>query len=240
MKNSMSRRGFLAVAGVSALALAGCGSSDEDEGSAGSASSEAETAEEEAEPQPPELVETGYSIIYDSVVQYGVCWTNPNSNYEIQYPVLKITGYDADGGITFADEQIMNFLQPGETQYFACSCGGIEGTVSAEFSVSELEDYNFVESSEELVEYYTISNTNVVDDGYGSLYFTGEITTNVELEDYSEAWLSVILRDDSGAIVYGSNGFVTQAAEGETTAFEVLADEPPEYASYEIYAMPAY
>ena len=237
MRNSMSRRGFLAVAGASALTLAGCGSSDEDDGSS---STESAATEESKEPQPPELVETGYTIIYDSVVQYGVGWTNPNSNYEIQYPVLKVTGYDADGSITFAVEQTMNFLQPGETQYFACSSGGIEGTVSVEFSVSELEDYNFVESDEEAVEYFTISNTNVVDDGYGSLYFTGEITTNVELEDYSEVWLSVILRDDSGAIIYGSNGFVTQAAEGETTAFEILASEPPEYASYEIYAMPAY
>ena len=238
MKNSMSRRGFLAVAGASALALAGCGSSDEDEGSTGSASSEAENAEAEAEPQLPEIVETGYTVIDGEYVMYGVCWTNPNTGYEIQYPVLKITGYDESGAITFADEQIMNFLKPGETQYFGCLAGSVEGTATAEFSVGELEDYNFVESDEEPVEYYTISNTNVVDNGYGGFNFTGEITTEVELEDYSEAWISVILRDDSGAIVYGNNDFVTVAAEGETTAFEVLAGTLPEYASYEIYAIP--
>ena len=197
----------------------------------------AESASSSSELLDPEIVESGYYLTDAGYVHYAVCWENPNDGYAIEYPELTITGRDADGAITFADTQTMSELLPGEVQYFSGLAGGGEGTVTVEFGISQVDDYHFEATDEIVEEYYTISNTSVVEGSLG-ISFTGEITTNVELEDVSMAWVSVVLRDEEGSIIYGEYGFVDLAAEGGTVAFEIEVYDLPDYATYEIYAIP--
>ena len=186
----------------------------------------------------PEILESGYYIDEYGYVYYAVCWQNPNEGYAIEYPELTITGRDANGAVTFVDSEYMDYILPGEVQYFAGLGGGESSTVSVEFSVAQVDDYSFIETTETAEDWYTISNTNVIDDGYGDVVFTGEITTDVELEDVTEAWVSVILRDEDGNIMYGSHTIVDLAAEGESAAFEIDTYDLYDYATYEIYAIP--
>ena len=60
----------------------------------------------------------------------------------------------------------------------------------------------------------------------------------MELEDFDEAWLSLVLRDEDGNIVYGDFDVVDVADEGVTVAFEIDEYELPDYVTYEIYAIP--
>ena len=246
------------VAMCAMLLVSGCSGSEEeasDDGSdTGSATEDAtETtddeveAEEAEEPLLPELVETGYYVSEDdygdTYIYVGVGWTNPNEGYEIQYPEVMVTGYDADGTVTFTETQTMNSLMPGETQYFGFMAGEGADTETVEFSIPALEDYCYVETDEQAQEHYTISNTSESTDEYGATCFTGEIIYDTEAidefgDEYTQAWVSVILRDAEGNIVYGDNGFADLGAVGETSAFELDEYGLPEYDSYEIYAIP--
>ena len=204
---------------------------DEEDSSESTSSSSSELLD-------PEILESGYYIDEDGYVYYAVCWQNPNEGYAIEFPELTITGRDADGSITFAETQMMDILLPGEVQYVACSAGNGTETATVEFGVSQVDDDYFVATDEVAEEYYTISNTSEIEDGYGNVTFTGEITTEVELEDVSMVWLSLVLRDEDGNIVYGYFDFADLAAEGGTVAFEIDAYDVPNYATYEIYAIP--
>ena len=256
----ISKLANVAMAAVLALALAGCSSGSEtssedsaDTGSATTTESTASTsgeveAEETEEALPPELVETGYYVSEDdygdTYVFVGVGWTNPNEGYEIQYPEVTVTGYDADGTVTFTETQTMDSLMPGETQYFGFFAGEGDGTETVEFSVPALDDYCYIETDEQAQDYYTISNTSESADEYGGTRFTGEITYETEAldefgDEYAEAWVSVILRDADGNIVYGDHDFAELGAVGETSAFELDEYDLPEYDSYEIYAIPS-
>ena len=204
---------------------------DDDEDAAESASSST------SELLDPEILESGYYLTDAGFVRYAVCWENPNEGYAIEYPELTITCRDADGVITFAYTETMSELLPGEVQYFSGITVGGEGTVTVEFGVSQVDDNDFEATDEVAEEYFTISNTSAIDNDYKVL-FTGEITTNVELEDFDEARLSLVLRDEDGNIVYGDFDFVDVTAEGGTVAFEIEAYDLPDYATYEIYAIP--
>lgn len=50
--------------------------------------------------------------------------------------------------------------------------------------------------------------------------------------------MSLVLSDEDGNIVYGNFSFADIAAEGGTVAFEIDAYDLPDYAAYEIYAIP--
>ena len=204
---------------------------DDDEDAAESASSSSELLD-------PEIIESGYYIDEDGYVYYAVCWENPNEGYEIESPELTITGRDADGSIVFAETWTMDLLLPGKVQYVTGVAGNGTEPDTVEFGVSSVDDDCFVATDEVAEEYFTISNTNEIEDGYGGVSFTGEITTNVELEDFDEAWLSLVLRDEDGNIVYGDFTVVDVANEGGTVAFEIDEYEFPDYATYEIYAIP--
>ena len=197
-----------------------------------------ETSDEDEEVQAIEIVESGY-YEDDGYIYYAVGWYNPNETYAVEYPTLYITGYAEDGSIAFSDSATMEELLPGETQYFAGWAGSSDAEfATVEFSVGTNDDY--VASDEEAVECYEISNTSVVEDSYDAS-ITGEITTLVDPDDISTAAMYVVLRDESGAIVYGDYHYVDVAAEGSTVAFEFsLNYDLPDYASYELYAYPAF
>ena len=185
-----------------------------------------------------EILESGYYIDEYGYVYYAVCWENPNEGYEIESPELTITGRDADGSIVFADTWTMDSLLPGEVQYVTGIAGNGTEPATVEFGVSPVDDDCFVATDEVAEEYFTVSNISEIGDDYGGVSFTGEITTNVELEDFDEAWLSLVLRDEDGNIVYGDFTIVDVADEGGTVAFEIDEYELPDYATYEIYAIP--
>lgn len=223
--SNMTRRSFLAVSAILALGgLTGCGSNGSPAGT--------------SEPAPVDIVESGYYITDQGYVMYGIVWKNPNTQYEVRWPSVTITGKDAEGKIVFSNTQVMSSLLPGEQWQFGNQAGNGTAPTTVEFEIVE-GDTQYIKTSEQPQELLTITNTNEVV-GKRRTSFTGEMTTNSdELEDHSQAWISVILRDANGAIVYGSNDFAYIAANGGSSTFEVKTrSELPDHASYELTAIP--
>lgn len=203
------------------------------------AEEEEETSEEEtAEKLSLEIIDSGYYVTEDGDVYFGICVYNPNATYEIDSPKLTITGKDADGVITFTYTTYLDSLLPNEVQYVGDYVFGEAGTVTVEFSVPVLSDYKYEVSAETSVDCFTLSNINYVEGSYHDS-ITGEITTDIQLDDVTEARISVIFYDEDGNIVGGDYTYTDIAVEGSTMAFEIsLDDELPDYATYEIYAYP--
>ena len=75
-------------------------------------------------------------------------------------------------------------------------------------------------------------------DGFGGVNFTGE--ASLESGEYESAGMgqiavTVILRDESGCIVYGAIGFANRPTAERSVSFEVTGGKVPAYSSIDVY-----
>lgn len=191
---------------------------------------------------PLELVETGWSADESGYVHYAFGLRNTSDSVCIQFPSVEITGRDDDGTVLFSDTQVLVVSFPGETTYFGSQAGNGNGTVPAtvDFTVLEPEDYNYVNSGESAS--FRADNLSAASDGYGGEIFSGEISVVKDSarvrEQSSMLAVSLVLRDDAGAIVYGYSTFVDWPPEGGSRPFSMDVYDPPAYDSFEVYAQP--
>lgn len=191
---------------------------------------------------PLELVETGWSADESGYVHYAFGLRNTSDSVCIQFPSVEITGRDDDGTVLFSDTQVLVVSFPGETTYFGSQAGNGNGTVPAtvDFTVLEPEDYNYVNSGESAS--FKADNLSAAPDGYGGEIFSGEISVVKDSarvrEQSSMLAVSLVLRDDAGAIVYGYSTFVDWPSEGGSRPFSMDVIDPPAYDSFEVYAQP--
>ena len=191
---------------------------------------------------PLELVETGWSADESGYVHYAFGLRNTSDSVCIQFPSVEITGRDDDGTVLFSDTQVLVVSFPGETAYFGSQAGNGNGTVPAtvDFTVLEPEDYNYVNSGESAS--FRADNLSAASDGYGGEIFSGEISVVKDSarvrEQSSQLNVSLVLRDDAGAIIYGFDTYVDWPPEGGSRPFSMDVIDPPAYDSFEVYAQP--
>ncbi len=234
-----SRRSFVVFAGSVALAgLVGCSSNDGEETVPSESDQSGITVLPEAEdPKPAEIIESGYSVSEGGFIHYGIIWKNPNSENAIEFPTLLITGKAEDGSIVFSDEQVMGTILPGEEQCFGTQAGN--GTVPAtvEFAVSPGRA-TYRKTDEKPRQCFEFSNGSEVVGDFNVSY-TGEMTSNVDLGDIRQVWVTVLIRDAEGKICYAENTFVDVPAVGQSMPFEVsIFGDIPEHASFEFFGLP--
>ena len=191
---------------------------------------------------PLELVETGWSADESGYVHYAFGLRNTSDSVCIQFPSVEITGRDDDGTVLFSDTQVLVVSFPGETAYLGSQAGNGNGTVPAtvDFTVLEPEDYNYVNSGESAS--FRADNLSAASDGYGGEIFSGEISVVKDSarvrEQSSQLNVSLVLRDDAGAIIYGFDTYVDWPPEGGSRPFSMDVFDPPAYDSFEVYAQP--
>lgn len=191
---------------------------------------------------PLELVETGWSADESGYIHYAFGLRNTSDSLCVRFPSVEITGRDDDGSVLFSDTQVLMVSFPGGTTYFGSQAGNGNGTVPAtvDFTVLEPEDYTYEHSSESAS--FEAVNLNVASDGYGGEIFAGEISAVNDSErvreQSSQLAVSLVLRDDAGAIIYGSGTFVDWPAEGGSRPFSMDVLDLPAYDSFEVYAQP--
>lgn len=191
---------------------------------------------------PLELVETGWSVDESGYVHYAFGLRNTSDSVCIQFPSVEITGRDDDGTVLFSETLIMANAFAGETVYFGSEIGNGNGIVPAtvDFTVLEPEDYNYVNSGESAS--FRADNLSAASDGYGGEIFSGEISVVKDSsrvrEQSSMLAVSLVLRDEAGAIVYGYSTFVDWPPEGGSRPFSMDVYDPPAYDSFEVYAQP--
>lgn len=173
---------------------------------------------------------------------YVFALKNTSDDLLISFPGVRIVGRDASGAIVSSDEQLLNTIFPGQTIYF----GGIAGNGVAPEAV---EFTPFIGSSggstaaRGTETEFSWSNVSVVPDAIGNLSVVGEMSCTqrgAEERYLSSAAVTAVFRDGAGNIVYGTTGFLTLPAEGETAPFELTtnAGQELDYASVELYAIP--
>ena len=191
---------------------------------------------------PLELVETGWSADESGYVHYAFGLRNTSDSVCIQLPSVEITGRGEDGSVLFSETLIMANAFAGETVYFGSEIGNGNGIVPAtvDFTVLEPDDYSYVNSSESAS--FKADNLSAAPDGYGGEIFSGEISVVKDSarvrEQSSMLAVSLVLRDDAGAIVYGYSTFVDWPSEGGSRPFSMDVYDPPAYDSFEVYAQP--
>lgn len=191
---------------------------------------------------PLELVETGWSADESGYVHYAFGLRNTSDSVCIQLPSVEITGRGEDGSVLFSETLIMANAFAGETVYFGSEIGNGNGIVPAtvDFTVLEPDDYSYVNSSESAS--FKADNLSAAPDGYGGEIFSGEISVVKDSarvrEQSSMLVVSLVLRDDAGAIVYGYSTFVDWPSEGGSRPFSMDVFDPPAYDSFEVYAQP--
>ena len=214
----------------------GTGSSTRDPAGDGAAHGNAEYG------NPLELVETGWSADESGYVHYAFGLRNTSDSVCIQFPSVEITGRSEDGSVLFSHTQVLMVAFPGETAYFGSQAGNGNGIVPAtvDFTILEPEDYGYVNSSESAS--FKADNLSAAPDGYGGEIFSGEISVVKDSarvrEQSSMLAVSLVLRDDAGAIVYGYSTFVDWPSEGGSRPFSMDVFDPPAYDSFEVYAQP--
>ena len=214
----------------------GTGSSTRDPAGDGAAHGNAEYG------NPLELVETGWSADESGYVHYAFGLRNTSDSVCIQFPSVEITGRSEDGSVLFSHTQVLMVAFPGETAYFGSQAGNGNGIVPAtvDFTILEPEDYGYVNSSESAS--FKVDNLNAAPDGYGGEIFSGEISVAKNSarvrEQSSQLNVSLVLRDDAGAIIYGFDTYVDWPPEGSSRPFSMDVFDPPAYDSFEVYVQP--
>ena len=243
---------------VLALSLVACSGSSSNDKESNSASGDTSTAIEQSdeansqesvveEEQPAveeikdiEVAEVGYSISDSGYLHYGIKLHNPNETWGAGFPVVHITCKDTSGAIVSSDEWTLNQLLPQETAVFGNQAGNgsLTSDVVAEFTVTVDKD-KWVQAQPEAEEPYTIEGLNSVNGDFNTS-FTGQITMNVDDDNYAKPMLVLILRDADGNIVYGRSTYLqSELTQGTPSAFEFSEYRIPANATaYEVHANP--
>lgn len=183
-----------------------------------------------------EIVESGWSVDSQGYVHYAV-GLRSTGDVEIELPGVTITGRDASGNVIFSEEQYFSAAPSGEVAYFGGQSGnGGTAPATVEFSPIALQDYNIGSVPQSST--FSVSGVSALTNGYGATNFVGEVTTEKDdgVDAGSQVAISLVLRDESGAIIYGCMTFVSRPAVGESTSFEISPYGIPDFATYEVHA----
>lgn len=186
---------------------------------------------------PLEIVESGWSANSGGYVNYAFALRN-NGSVQVDYPGVTITGRDEAGQVLFSQEQYVSGIPAGETRYFGFQAGN--GTAPSVVEFTPINPPEFaLGSAEDTTAAFSVSGARAVSDGFGGIKIVGEVTAERAGDDggIGQVAITAVLRDESGAIVYGDTGFVSPPSVGQTTSFEVLMiGAPDDYADLEVYA----
>lgn len=184
-----------------------------------------------------EVVESGWSVDSHGYVSAAFAVRNNASNVMVRCPAVQVVGYAQDGSILFCDEQVLSCIPPGQTFYFGNAFGNGIAPYKVEFSSVEPKGYHLIDAPD--VPELVVSDVSQTKDSLGGIVFTGEIARKddaaFDTED-GQAVVSVVLRDKTGAIVYGSCSFADLSPAAPRAVFEIDVFDKVDFESYEIYA----
>lgn len=182
------------------------------------------------------IAESGWSVDPSGCVQYAITLENTSDDLIIEFPEVIITGRSASGSIVFSSSQVMGVVFPNSTLTFACMEGNGTAPATVDFTLAKPKDYGVSIGTGRPTEYkmHDVAARRGAND---KVVVTGEVEKIAEGDESisgGDVWLSVVLRDDDGAIVSGANGFVTSPGLGERMPFSITIYDCPEYATLEV------
>lgn len=231
----MKRIVALGAAAALAATLAGCASpSGQEPADSAPSASEQQASQAPAQENKLTVVDSGWSADEQGYIHYGIIIKNEGAQGAL-FPVIKVTGKDADGAVISSDEQTLMEINPGQELAWGGQAGNGAAPATVEFELSVgSSNWQDADAAEPMFE---VSGLSAQDSGYGTVNFVGEVT-NLTDADVDQAAVVVLLRDGAGAIVGGYTSFVSNVSAGGTTSFDVLGYGVPAYDAIEGSAQP--
>ncbi|HIR00878.1 MAG TPA: hypothetical protein IAA69_01165, partial [Candidatus Aveggerthella stercoripullorum] len=207
------------------------------DGTGGAQSSDSLPPSSTADATVLEIVESGWSHDVHGLVSYAVGIRNNSADTTVAYPEVTITGCAADGTIVFSQPQGLMSIAPGETLYTGGPAGSGIAPASVEFALSTPSDGN-MQSVDPSRAVLATSAVSVREGSFGTVVFSGDVSMSDGNAPAltTGAMVTVVLRDSTGAMVYGANAFVNLPAPGEHVPFACEVYDPPDYATAEAHA----
>lgn len=205
-----------------------------------SASTAATTTASQVDAQLLEVVESGYTIVdrKGPKVEYGVVMRNPNANFGVQYPVLRLTMLDANGQEIATAEQTMNrMVLPDETFSFAGEADA-NGKRPAKVVFEVLDPDNKWRTKNQIdpagLMPFKVNRIKAGKKGTALAFDCSVENSNIiGIDDFL---VSVILRDKAGRIVAGYNALDDEIGVKDTRTVQVeTLGKVPSYAKVEAY-----
>ena len=144
---------------------------------------------------------------------------NTNSKYAIEYPEFRVTAYNVENKVMGTEEQTLSLIYP--NQEFVCNQLLFEvDEEPSKIKVTLLEPDKYDILTPSKLDYETYiqmlgQNISVMDD-----LVTGEIY-NPNDYDVESAVVTVVFRNDDGAIIYAEETYVDQIYANDSVPFEV-------------------
>lgn len=193
---------------------------------------------------PLKIAEYGWSIDSMGYVRVVVGLQNTSENMAVDMPIIRVTGYDDAGGLTFTEEQGAMVCLPGQVSYI-CVQSGTEAGKTAKVEVALEAGVTTKERRVTTPISLDVSGISAKADAFGGLTITGSVSLGGDGSWGESAPLSnsvmltSVLRDDAGLIVGGATDFLTTVpAAGESVPFSITDYAAPDYATAEVHAQP--
>lgn len=234
---TITRRSFVALAGITALTLGGCSGSGQPNGSNEVNEPAVAEVEQEAEPKDLEVAETGFYFDSYGTAHFASIVSNPNSTWAAENIQVTVAARDADGNVLDTLNDFITLMFPdGQTAI----CGDVaapEGTSALDVSLS-VNSNGWTKQDITQKDFYDqlpITNINESADEWGQTTVAGEIANNTE-GTFSGTRIQVVFRNADGSIVGGAYTYVNgDLTAGSTAPFSTTSQEVPEHTSVEAY-----
>lgn len=170
-----------------------------------------------AEFKPLEILDSGYLLKNNEWLYYYVDLYNPNNDYAVEFPSIRITARDADNILLGTENQTLSIIYPNQHFIYgsqAFSVDAVPETVT--FEAIEPDDYN-IKNAATLEPYQPLE---VVNTALRSDKIVGEIQNN-NAQDYDMACIVALLKNSSGDLVGIESTFVNNVKANGTTPFDI-------------------
>lgn len=257
--------GMAAACGMLVLSLAGCaapaanqgqaagdqapaanGQSQEQLDQAAAKADEATAQQEAAHPAELQIVDSGWFVSDNGMVDFAVEIQNPNQTVEAVEPVIEVVGKDDAGNVLFDEKIETPGVLPNSTYYYSYVAGmtAQNGTADEEvvkpatvdFTVTTPEG-SWETTDESLANVYTVQDNGAKDSEFGAKEFTGTVTASKSLDKATQSRVDVVLLDKDGHIE-GGYFKIVDTEPGKAADYDIFAIDAPDYASYAVYASP--
>jgi hypothetical protein len=193
-------------------------------------------------PKPLEIVESGYSVD-GALVNCAFVLRNPNSDFGVQFPVVRVTMRDAAGSVlSTADVTFRRWLMPSETTTLAQEADAMGGAPArVDFEVVDpgsASKWRTASQAQAMgLGFLRTAGLKVVKTAPG-ITFTG-LVENPNSKGVDDFIVSIVLRDKSGHIVAGyADTGMDLVAESKQIFTVKSVHDAPKYATAEAYAQP--
>lgn len=220
---------ILAWAVITVFSLTACKKSSNKESTSVSKKSITAPAKEKVK-----LVESGYHVsksYSDKYLYYAATLENPNTKYTLEFPKIIVTAKNKDGSILTYDEQVLNYVAPGDKVSFA-SILDCKGKMPDQVEI-RAESGNYISHNDKEViptnTFKVLSITETKDD-LNEYSYVGEIQNTGE-QDISSVLVTILLKKN-GKLVGGTTTFLDHLDAGSKKVFEISEYDLPEHDEY--------